>query len=160
MSDRNNQIFCGTGCIQHNFTIHFLCHPSLNPHSVGRIYQCSLTVNTESTGSGIKCFFTVFQYKETVSLNCNVGRNTCCLQISLGKNGVDTGSHNTETYFFGVNTTNFCGRTSCPGNLLGNHVLKIDTTSLETCRVNICNVVTDYIQTCLVVLHSGYTGVK
>ena len=159
-SHRNDNVFCGTSRVQHHLAIQLLCHPALDPHSVGRIHQGSLAVQTEGTGTGIEGLLAVLQDEETVALDGHVSGNTGGLEISLGEDSVDAGGHHAETDFLGIYTTNLCSGAGSSRKLLGNHVLKVHASPLESRCIYVGYVVADYIQTCLVILHTGYTGIK
>ena len=93
-------------------------------------------------------------------MNSYVGSDACRLQVTLSEYGVDGSDHNAQPHFFGVYTAYFFSRFCRPGKLLGNHILKINAAFFKTGCVYVGNVVAYYIQTSLVILHSGYSGIK
>ena len=156
----NDDVLSGASGVQYHLAVQLLCHPSLYTHTISRVYQGSLAVQPKGTGTSIEGFFAVLEDKESVSLDSYVGRHTSGLQVTLSKDGVNAGCHYTQSNFLGVHTTNFCGGTGSSRKLLGNHILKVYTATLKSSCIYVSYVISNYIQTCLVILHTGYTGVK
>ena len=159
-SHGNDDVLGGAGGVQDHLAVQLLGHPSLDTHTVGGVHQGSLAVKPEGTGTGVEGLLPVLQDEKAVSLNRHVGGHAGGLEVALGKDGVDAGGHHAQTDFLGVHTANLRGGAGSSGKLLGNHVLKVHAAALESSGIHVGNVVADYIQTCLVVLHTGYTGVK
>ena len=159
-ADRDGQVADARGGIDNRLPVHEVRLPALNAHTVCRIDEGSVFINSEGTVATEELLVAVGEDEEAAPLNGKVALDPGGLQRALRVNGVDGRHLHAKPHLLGIHAADFLSRPCCTLAVLVDEVLEVYTILLEARGIHVRDVVTNDIHAGLVILKSGNSRIQ